>query len=195
MEKLCNGLRLMKLNHRDLFPFGRRMMIDPDSGLEGQEKDTGPDQPYSDATVDAFLHVLKSAVCKRVSNLPSLEVYVLFDLSCFLFAHCKGCLEPAHRPAGWAYCSLGVLIRSYLPVLLIFMSAPMSASCFPRSLLRKTCSYSIHVLTSLRPIDLLNVAFTGKPSESPANGQAAEQTPSSKTPPKSVPHPFTFKPH
>jgi len=141
MEKLCNGLRLMKLNHRDLFPFGRRMMIDPDSGLEGQEKDTGPDQPYSDATVDAFLHVLKSAVCKRVSNLPSLEV------------------------ASPSSSRVGILFSGGLDSIILARLADL-------------------YVCADEPIDLLNVAFTGKPSESPANGQAAEQTPSSKTPPK-----------
>lgn len=60
---LESGIRLIRLDKRSLFPFGRRTLIEP---VEEQSDHIQKDE----ATIDVFVEVLKQAVARRLSNLP-----------------------------------------------------------------------------------------------------------------------------
>lgn len=91
-EDLHSGVSLTKLGNRPIFPFGRRTLLEPPqspsedhsvqktdelqaltSEQEQDLRETSSDEAMQrdwDATVSAFLEVLKRSVSKRVSNLP-----------------------------------------------------------------------------------------------------------------------------
>lgn len=59
-----NELHIQNIGQRPLFPYGRRILVEPSEEIKDP------------ATVDAFLEVLKRAVQKRVVNLPPAKGYV-----------------------------------------------------------------------------------------------------------------------
>jgi hypothetical protein len=96
-EDLHSGVSLTKLGNRPIFPFGRRTLLEPPRSTSDAHSLRKTDEPQTltseqeqdlqetssdeavqrdwDATVNAFLEVLKRSVSKRVSNLPPGRAY------------------------------------------------------------------------------------------------------------------------
>jgi hypothetical protein len=103
-EDLHSGVSLTKLGNRPIFPFGRRTLLEPPrstadahslqktdepqtltSEQEQDLQETSSDEAVQrdwDATVSAFLEVLKRSVSKRVSNLPPGRAYATPAIGC-----------------------------------------------------------------------------------------------------------------